>query len=737
MPKRVIIAEKPVLGKAIADVLPGTRHEENGCITKGDTAVIWAYGHLLELKEPEDYDEKYAKWQLEDLPIYFEHWGQRPKQEKGRQGGASAIARLKQIAALLKDADCVVNAGDPDDEGQFLVDEIIRWCHFKGKVYRMDTGDTTAQALKKALDHLRDNAPLEQIGWSAYARSVADLIVGVNLSRFFSVKNQPVMLSIGRVQTPTLGLVVNRDLAIEGHTKTHYYTVTALVEIDGKQIPVPYVPAKDDPNLTDGKILDKAYAESKVEMIRALGTLSPIVISFKNIQEQPSLPFNLVELQSYASKKFGYDPADVMRITQELREKYRAITYNRSDCQYLSEEQYKEAGPTMQQVIANIGYEPKEMDMALHSRCFNDENITAHTAIIPTNQAVDLKKLTKEQRDVYLSICKYYMAQFMPPAEKGRTSLQHILPDGGKLQTTSTKILSPGYLTLFRNDLKNGEMEQEEQSLLSELEAGTYQGKVKGVSSEEKETKPPARYTMASLNKDMTRIAKYVKNPEVKELLLMKDKDKKGENGSIGTVATRADTIEKLVKRGYLELDGKKRLRSTPLGRAFYNILPEALTQPDMTARWWVIQEDIKNGNATPDTLTESVLEMVKDIIATEHPLIDQSLIPKHLIKGAAKESLGNCPCCGKPIIEGKNGYGCSGWKDGCKFTLWKKSKLPSLKNTRFTENDAKKLLSGGKVLKKNLVSKAGKKFEAYILLDPEKPCGNFGANLKIEFKKK
>ena len=213
-------------------------------------------------------------------------------------------------------------------------------------------------------------------------------------------------------------------------------------------------------------------------------------------------------------------------MTQELREKYNAITYNRSDCQYLSEEQYKEAGPTMQQVIENIRFNPPGLDMSLHSRCFNDNNITAHTAIIPTNQKVDLTKLTDRQRNVYLAICKYYMAQFMPPAIKERTGLEVALADGGKLTSSSTKLLSPGYLYLFQKDLKSGDIEKEERSALSELDQGQYKGTLEDAKVVEKETKPPARYTKATLNKDMTRIAKFVDDPDVKELLLKKDKIK-------------------------------------------------------------------------------------------------------------------------------------------------------------------------------------------------------------------
>lgn len=729
---RVIIAEKPALGKAIASAIPGAEKTSNGCIYKGDYAIIWAYGHLLTLKDPEDYDQSYAKWNIESLPIYFPNWEQKPSDP-------SNLNRLKQIKELLQNAECAINAGDPDDEGQFLIDEILQWCHYTGPVYRMNTADTTEQALRKALANLTDNKEMEKIGLSAYARSVADKTVGYNMTRYYTCENPPALLSIGRVQTPTLGLVVNRDLAIEGHKKTYYYEVTGNISINDKIIPVKYVPSKEDPNLVEGRILERSYAEKIVDMLRDISVLDPITITSKVVNESAPLPFNLVELQSYCSKKFKYDPSEVMEITQSLREKYNAITYNRSDCQYLSEEQYKEAGPTMERIIQNIHFDPPGLDMNLHSRCFNDENITAHTAIIPTNQAVDLGRLSERERNVYLAICKYYMAQFLPPAKKEKTALEYLLPGDAKLTSSSTRLLEPGYLFLFQKDLKAGDIEKEESSPLSEIAPGTYTGTAEEMNVLEKETKPPARYTKASLNKDMTRIAKFVDDPQVKDLLLKKDKDKKGENGSIGTVATRADIIDKLIQRGFIKQDSKKKLISTPLGRELYRILPDELRKPDMTAHWWAIQEDIKEGNATPDALTESVYKMIVDFLNTEHPKVDMSIIPDNLLrgkgKGVSRETLGTCPRCGKPIIESKKGYGCSGYKEGCKFVIWKKPKVSFMAKSTITVNDAKKLLAGQKVLKKNLVSsKTGNKFEAYIYLEDD-PTSPYGPSLKLEFK--
>lgn len=741
---KLILAEKPELGRAIAEAIPASGRTDNAVIYKGDYAIAWAYGHLLTLKEPEDYDPALKKWTLESLPIFFPDWGQKPdEQSMGR--GPTKAQRLAQIGKLLSNCQCVIHAGDPDDEGQYLIDEILRWHKYQGPVYRINTNDTTPAALRRALSRLEDNSLFENRGWSAHARSVADMMVGYNCSRYFTLKNPGTLLTIGRVQTATLGLVVLRDEAIENHVKQNYYEVVADINPDGVIVEARYEPKKDDPNLEDGRILDHTYAENKAAMLDD-EELRKVQVVFKELTEQPPLPFNLTKLQSYCSTKFGYEPSEVLDITQTLRDKYNAITYNRSDCQYLSEEQFKEAPVTMQQVVQNISYAPAEMDMTLHSKCFDDSRISAHTAIIPQNKALNLNALTERERKVYLAICKYYMAQFLPPAKKGRTTLTAPLQDGGQLKAVSTVIQSPGFLKLFQGD-KSAELPETTTSSLSSLKPGTYTANVLSTRIEEKQTKPPARYTKASLGEDMTRIARYVSDKKVKQLLLDKDKDKEGENGSIGTVATRPIIIDKLVERGYFSEQGKK-LISTPLGRELYRILPDELKKPDMTAYWWAIQEDIQQGNCPWTKLTESVLEMIKHVVSTSYPAIHMEIIPDQYKRNQAvqRTSLGPCPCCGKSVIEGQKGYGCSGYREGCKFVIWKKSRLPMMAKTKITAANVKTWLSAPwertdenlirstkSVKMKRLVGKSGTIFQADVFLEDDL-TNDYEPNYRIQF---
>ena len=711
--KYLIIAEKPQLRDAIADAIDGSRSGKDP-VYIGDYVITNVYGHILTLKQPEDYDANLKKWSMNQLPIYFDDWGQKVSD--------SAKEKAKQIKELLKEADCVIHAGDPDDEGQFLIDEVIRYFNYKGPVYRLDTNNISVQGLKKALNNLTDNKEHEQIGYAAFARSIADLTVGINMSRHFTLLNNSGTLSVGRVQTPTLGLVVNRDYLIENHIKTYYYTVHGNLKIDDSDIPFNVSISKEDERLEDGKLIHKDDAIDIQKQIQNK-TFSDIKVSKKKEKEEPPLPFNLTKLQTYCGNKFGYDPSEVLEITQELRDKYKCISYNRSDCQYLHMDDHKEAPHVLTTVCSNIGFKPAELDSSICSKAFNDELTTAHTAIIPTDVKVDLAKMTQRQKDVYLAICKYYLAQFLPPAEKLKTQLKKQVDDTLTLTSTSTEIIKQGYRAIFK------ESEQEEISSLSNLKEGTYTGDTDECRIQERETKPPSRYTKTSLNEDMTQISKYVDDTEIKQLLLAKDEGKEGEKGSIGTPATRSTIIDGLVKRGFIREEGKK-IISTELGREFYNMLPNSLKKADMTAKWWVMQEQIKNGEIGFKTLPESVLETCKNIMGETHEKLSVT------VQNSTNKSLGKCPRCGGDIVEGKVGYGCSNWKKGCKFVIWKNAKGGMLQKMTITPKIAKELLGGNAVRTNQLYSpNKDKKFTGSFKLHDK--GSEYGAEFDLILNKK
>ena len=655
----LFLAEKKVLAEAIAEALPGEKIERNGVIYKGEAVVTWCSGHLLTLYDPEDYDEKYKKWNISDLPIYFKDWKMKiPKENR---------ERVNQIGKLVKQADIIVNCGDVDEEGQLLVDEILRFFGYSGPCKRLDTANTTIEALKKSLGKMKNNKEFENDGWSAYARMVADKMFGVNLSRFYS-KMYDTLLTVGRVQTPTLGMVVARDLAIESHQKIYYYTLGLKVDIDGKKISMKFCPDKDLPELVEGKFLQDSYLKNLLQNIIAVHPNKNFAVKKEKVIVQPPLPFNLTQLNNYCGKKWGYSPDKVMKITQSLRDDFSAITYNRSDCQYLSSEHFLEAPKTIKAVCDNLCEDSARFDASRRSRCFNDENITAHFAIIPTIQDVDINKLSEEQKNIYDIICRYYLIQFMPLGLKEKTVLScPISLNGreiGKIERTATRTLNPGFSVLLQLDNEESE-EEDDSEFVCKIPEGAIKGKVLDGEIKKNETKPPKRYTQTTLYDDMTKISKYVDDPEVKKLLLAKDKDKKGENGSIGTSATRSEIIKKLIKNNYLEekREGKRDiLISTEKGRKFYELLPDRIKKADTTALWWVVQEDIKSGKRNYEDLMLQVLSTVKEVLKTPKNNGFSALGFTEKAKVLCK-----CPNCGADILHGKFGPYC---KEKCGFRL-------------------------------------------------------------------
>lgn len=595
---KLIIAEKPELARAIADAIPGEKIKKYTYIQVGEYIVTWAAGHLLELKNPEDFNPELKKWNLSDLPIYFENW-----EHKVSYGKQDLVNNIKE---LLKDADVVINAGDPDDEGQYLIDEILEYLKYKGKVQRILINDNNTESIKKAFDNIQGNEKFVPLGKAAEARAIADFVVGINLSRFYSLKTKQ-KLSVGRVQTPTLALVVNRDYEIQNHIKEKYYEFYYNTNLQNESIKLKLQMKKDDSNR-----LDKIYFEELESKLK--GKNETIIVSKKISEVATPLPFNLANLQIEANKKYKYSAQKVQDITQTLREKHKAITYNRSDSEYLSTEHFKEASklaPIIAQKLSlNLDLDFSEENK---SRAFNDENITAHHGIIPTFSG-EISSFSKEEREIYELIAKRYLIQFMKK-KVIETTTAEMKADENIFKSNSVLVINKGYTEIYEEE-KDDDTESilDEVKGLSNVNAGDYSVILDNFTIEERESKAKKKYTEATLLKDMTSISKYVKNEEIKKILKEKDKGKTGENGSIGTPATRASIIQNLFDKGYL-IKVNNSIESTDLARKFLEILPEYLKEPDLTAKWWVIQEEIKENKATKDKLLELVLSDIKEVM--------------------------------------------------------------------------------------------------------------------------
>lgn len=677
--RSLIIAEKPELGRAIAAAIDGNGKEVRGVIRKQNVIITWAYGHLLRLCEPDEYDAKYKKWKKEDLPICFENWKLVPDGNKKD--------RVEQIMALMQECDQIIHAGDPDDEGQFLIDEILDYAQNEKPVKRVYINDNTPANIKKAFHDLIDNdEKLRAVGRSAYARAVADYVVGINYSRLFSLLLRRKGMSVGRVQSPTLGLIVMRDEAIDNHVKQKYYELHTDGHMEEPDTAIRFQLKPKSDLLDDGKHILHRNSMEDIEKNIMSKPDQKVKVDEKFMDVKPPLPFNLAKLQAHMNARYGFDLSKTDQITQTLRDRYQAITYNRSDSQYLKEEHFQEADRVLPHVMSKLN-EQYPVDYKLHSECFNDKYVTAHHAIIPTMSDFNIAQLLPDERRVYEEICRYYIMQFLPPIRKRQLSAV-IKTEAGDLRATSTYVLDEGYKKYFTTE-KEDSQEEEEDDGRFDLPKGTYPIQLVSSDIQEKETNPPKRYTQASLIRDMTSIAKYVLDKEIKDILKKKDKDKKGENGSIGTSATRSQIVETLIKRRYVEMKGKN-IISTQLGKDFYHLLPEEIKKPDLTAKWWVIQEDIKEGNADVKTLVDSVLEAFVPHLKKDYSNLRVSGVVEI---DDDRQAVGICPLCGNKIVENSKGFGCVNYRNGCKFALWKEDRFFQSIGKEVTLPMAEKLL--------------------------------------------
>ena len=696
---KLIIAEKKELAEAIVAAIPGEKKYNGSSIIIGDYIACWIYGHILTHKEPEEIDPSLKKWKLDTLPIYFSKWDK--KILPYRKDLFNTVKDLIHSNEITE----IIHAGDADSEGQYLVDELLEYCSNKKPVKRLMVNDNTLGGVQKAFSKIEDNSKYTALGKSAEARAIADMIVGFSLSRFYSIINNA-KLSIGRVQTPTMALVVNRDNEIKNHIKEKYYNLYLKTNINDIDIDLRYSSKE--------RIMDKSIYE---EFINNVGDkTSNLLITKKENYRATPLPYNLSDLESDAATLFKYSAKKTMDITQNLRDKYKAITYNRSDCRYLSEEHFKEAPKLIPLVAEKLNF-TANFNFNEKSRCFNDKYVTAHHGIIPTG-AGDFEQFSQEEKNIYKLIAERYLIQFLEKVKIEKTEAKVEINEA-IFKKSSIKILEPGYTKYFKvleDDNENDEeIEEKKENNLSKIPGGEYQIKINDSNFfiEEKETTAKKPYTEATLIKDLNNIAKYVKDPEIRELLKSKDKDKKDVNGSIGTTATIPGILEGLIEKGFLTRKEEK-IISTELAKEYLKILPESLKTPDSTALWWSIQEKIARGEAKLEDLTLSVLEDVKTIINSEHKTISSEF---STVK-QEKEVIGVCPKCGEPIYEGEKNFYCNGYKSGCDFKLWKKIKVFNQKEVTITKQDAKTLLNKGTILITGLTNKAGKKYKANFKLE-------------------
>lgn len=625
---KLYIAEKPSLGRAVAEVLPKPHKKEDGFIRVGNGDIVsWCIGHLLEQVEPQVYDPSYKQWKLEHLPIIPTQWQLAPKSKTKKQ-----LAVLKK---LIKQADQLVHTGDPDREGQLLVDEVIRYAAISDKkraaTQRCLINDLNPASVRKALSRLQNNTDFVALSTSALARSRADWLYGINMTRLCTLHGQKAgftgMLSVGRVQTPLLGLVVKRDQEIAAFEPKPYFEVYALLETaNAEQFKAKWQPSEACQAYLDeeGRVLVKKLADNVVARISGQDAVVKALSNKQKNQAAP-LPYSLSALQIDAAKRFGLSAKQVLDSCQSLYERHHAITYPRSDSRYLPLEHWAQAGevsaaisvsyPALKDAVSNANFD-------LRSKAWNNKKVAAHHAIIPTAKKVRQGQLNTTEQQLYELIARQYLAQFYPPWVYTDRQIDVDIV-GGLFIAKARQTLEPGWKVLFTpkqklsqqalglQDVSNAQAESAGlPTHLPELKKGDP---LKCLSGQllEKLTAAPSYFTDATLLSAMTGIARFVQNPEIKKVL--KDTD------GLGTEATRAGIIELLFNRDYLSREGKL-IKSTAIGRQLINSLPEIATTPDMTAQWESRLEAISQRAASYSSFIEPMQATLTTLVTDINP---------------------------------------------------------------------------------------------------------------------
>lgn len=600
---KLYIAEKPSLGRAIADgltsILNKPQRKQQGYIELANGDVVsWCIGHLLEQAEPDAYNEAFKSWKLEHLPIVPQEWQLKAKTQTRSQ--------LTVLRKLVKQADHIVHAGDPDREGQLLVDEVLS--HLKISAHKRKTtercliSDLNPPAVKRALQNLRSNQEFVPLSVSALARSRADWLYGMNMTRAYTLQGQKAgykgVLSVGRVQTPLLGLVVKRDEEIENFVSRDFYQVEArLKNATDESFLLKWQPSEACKPYQDeeGRVLHKPLAENVCQRI----TDQPAEITKleqKEKQQPPPLPFNLSTLQIEAAKAFSMSAQQVLDTCQSLYERHQLITYPRSDSRHLPNEQHTLAPRVIQAIGQNcqpLSEYAQQAQPSLKSKAFNDSKVEAHHAIVPSEKAISAEqfsKLNQFEQKVYRHIARQYLMQFFPTYQYAETKVEATIA-GGLFKTQAKQPLKQGWKVLYGDKSekgkgnKNGSGEKTDtgQSLppitldSNDKQYGKFAWTCDNANLVEKQTTPPDYFNDGTLLAAMTGIARYVSSAEIRKTLK--------ETDGLGTEATRAGIIELLFRRNFIQRTGKQ-IRSTDIGRGLINSLPESAITPDMTALW-------------------------------------------------------------------------------------------------------------------------------------------------------
>jgi DNA topoisomerase-3 len=705
--KTLIIAEKPSVARDLADALPGKFEKHENYFESDETIVTFAVGHLLELVDPEVYDERLKRWRMADLPILPEEFQLQPRDAKAKK-------QLKLIRTLLErdDVDRIINACDAGREGELIFAHIYEASGSDKPVDRLWISSLTKQAIREGFEKLRPGQEMHALEAAARSRAEADWLVGMNATRAATIRGRAWVggvVSLGRVQTPTLAMIVRREREIQAFVPEPYWLVHA--SFDPRYQGLWF--EGDETRLKEGKRADA--------IVEKVSDKDGVVESVQRRQqsERPPLLYDLTSLQRDANRRFGFSARRTLQAAQSLYEDKKAITYPRTSSRYLSGDLVPQLKPTAATLRPIPQYaEAARFVVALDelplSRVVNDARVDDHHAIIPTDIEHELDRFSPDERRVFDLVARRFLAVFHPPARYERTEIITLVEEE-RFRTRGKVTLEAGWRGVYgleadadRQQQQQDEDADEESAELPKVEQGQRVHCV-SAESEAKETRPPPRYTEATLLSAMEGAGKLIDDEELREA--MKER-------GLGTPATRAETIETLIRREYVERVGKD-LQATPKGLQVITMLEaHPLTSAELTGGWEKRLSDIEHGAGDRDAFMREIAGFTRETVEQIAALDKEKLRPERV-------ELGLCPRCGAEtgeiIRENSKAYGCTSWKSkeeaGCGFVIWKRvagrTLTPELARQLLQDGRTKEVVAGFR-------SRAGKPFRARLVLNSE-----------------
>jgi DNA topoisomerase III len=687
MSKTLLIAEKPSVGQDLARVLKGPFQKKEGWLEGPEHVVTWAVGHLVQLAEPDEYDKKFKRWRMEDLPIVPERFKLVVRDERSRKQMTVVTAQLGR-----DDVDLVVNACDAGREGELIFAYLYEKAKGNKPIKRLWLSSMTNAAMKAALDSLRPAEELASLEQAARSRSEADWIVGMNATRAATIRLRSSFdgaVSLGRVQTPTLAIVARREEEIKAFKPEPYWLVDATFAAD----PLPGADANGNAN-GDAEAGERVYrgrfhagakpriaseAEAVAIVEACEGSTATITkLETKEQREKAPMLYDLTTLQREANTRYGFSAKRTLAAAQRCYEEHKALTYPRTNSRYLTKDMVAEIKPTAELVGSHAQYAKAAayvtgLDLLPLGRVVNDAKVTDHHAIIPTKSEHDLDRMGSDDKRIYDMVTRRFLAVFHPEAVFENTRVESTIPagederDGGYVfRTRGRLLLVPGWRGVYdevstastaktSGARAEGEEDEGADQQLPKLEKGESV-KTREIKSARKETKPPRRYSDASLLGAMETAGKLVDDEEMREA--MKD-------SGIGTPATRAAIIERLITVGYIERDGRSLVASEKGVNVIRLLNEHALTSPGLTGDWENRLGKIERGEDSREKFMGDIAGFAKETIAELDEKLKDVRIPR--------ANLGPCPVCGHEIMENRKGYSCWARNDpGCGFVIWK-----------------------------------------------------------------